>query len=38
MSFEEVKKLVVEEMEKAIKLKVDLDVDVNSGSTWYEAK
>ncbi|OAV38888.1 DNA polymerase I [Clostridium saccharobutylicum] len=36
--FEEVKKLVVEEMEKAIKLKVDLDVDVNSGSTWYEAK
>lgn len=36
--FEEVKKLVVEEMENAIKLKVDLDVDVNSGSTWYEAK
>lgn len=36
--FEEVKKLVVEEMEKAIKLKVDLEVDVNSGSTWYEAK
>lgn len=36
--FEEVKKLVADEMENAIKLKVALDVDVNFGSTWYEAK
>lgn len=36
--FEEVKKLVQSEMENAIKLKVALDVDVNFGSTWYEAK
>ncbi|EKQ50233.1 MULTISPECIES: DNA polymerase I [unclassified Clostridium] len=36
--FEEVKNLVAYEMENAIKLKVSLDVDVNYGSTWYEAK
>jgi DNA polymerase I len=36
--FEEVKTLVEQEMEKAIKLKVALDVDVNFGKTWYEAK
>ena len=36
--FEEVKKLVEHEMENAIKLKVALDVDVNFGNTWYEAK
>ncbi|EHI97960.1 DNA polymerase I [Clostridium sp. DL-VIII] len=36
--FEEVKKLVADEMENAIKLKVALDVDVNFGKTWYEAK
>jgi len=36
--FEEVKNLVEHEMENAIKLKVALDVDVNSGHTWYEAK
>ena len=36
--FEEVKKLVADEMENAIKLKVALDVDVNFGHTWYEAK
>ena len=35
---EEVKKLVEDEMENAIKLKVALDVDVNFGNTWYEAK
>jgi DNA polymerase-1 len=35
---EEVKKLVKYEMENAIKLKVALDVDMNYGSTWYEAK
>ncbi|WP_428817341.1 DNA polymerase I [Clostridium butyricum] len=36
--FEEVKKIVVDEMENAIKLSVGLDVDINSGKTWYEAK
>jgi len=36
--FEEVKNLVQHEMENAIKLKVALDVDVNFGNTWYEAK
>ncbi|MCE5221013.1 MAG: DNA polymerase I [Clostridium sp.] len=36
--FEEVKNLVEHEMENAIKLKVALDVDVNFGNTWYEAK
>jgi len=35
---EEVKKLVICEMENAIKLKVTLDVDINTGNTWYEAK
>ena len=35
---EEVKKIVAEEMENAIKLKVGLDVDINTGKTWYEAK
>ncbi len=36
--FAEVKNLVIEEMENSIKLKVDLDVDVNYGKTWYDAK
>lgn len=36
--FEEVKKLVAKEMENAIKLNVALDVDINYGKTWYEAK
>ena len=36
--FEEVKNLVIDEMENAVKLKVALDVDVNTGKTWYEAK
>ncbi|HEX9025433.1 MAG TPA: DNA polymerase I [Clostridium sp.] len=35
---EEVKELVICEMENAIKLKVALDVDINTGHTWYEAK
>ena len=35
---EEVKKIVVDEMENAIKLNVDLDVDINTGKTWYETK
>lgn len=36
--FEEVRALLIDEMENAIKLHVDLDVDINSGSTWYDAK
>lgn len=36
--FEEVKNLVSYEMENAIKLKVALDVDINFGNTWYDAK
>lgn len=35
---EEVKKLVKDEMENAIELKVPLEVDINIGKTWYEAK
>ena len=30
-------KLVVEEMENAIKLSVPIKVDYNFGSNWYEA-
>lgn len=33
-----VKKLVKDEMENAIELKVPLEVDINIGETWYEAK
>ncbi|MGL5084457.1 MAG: DNA polymerase, partial [Clostridium sp.] len=35
---EEVKKLVKEEMEAVLNLSVPLEVDMNLGSTWYEAK
>lgn len=35
---ETVKKLVKEEMENAIELRVSLEVDINIGETWYEAK
>ncbi|MDD6796395.1 MAG: DNA polymerase I [Clostridiaceae bacterium] len=35
---EKVKALVKEEMENALNLKVPLDVDINEGYTWYEAK
>ncbi len=35
---EKVRALVKEEMEKAVKLKVPMEVDINEGSTWYEAK
>lgn len=35
---QEVKDLVISEMQNAINLKVDLDVDINCGKTWYEAK
>lgn len=35
---DKVRSLVKEEMENAVKLKVPMDVDINEGSTWYEAK
>ena len=35
---EEVKKIVKEEMEAVLNLSVPLEVDMNLGSTWYEAK
>lgn len=35
---EKVKELVKNEMENAIELKVPLEVDINIGETWYEAK
>ncbi len=35
---ENVRALVKEEMENAVKLKVPMEVDINEGSTWYEAK
>lgn len=36
--FEEVKKIVVDEMENAVRLSVRLDVDISTGKTWYEVK
>ena len=35
---ERVEKLLAENMEKAMELKVKLDVDLNSASTWYDLK
>ena len=35
---EEVKKILVEEMENAVKLSVPLTVSVSVAKTWYEAK
>lgn len=35
---EEVKRLLKEEMEQAVELKVPLVVDMHTGSNWYEAK
>ena len=35
---EVVRKLVKDEMENAVKLHVPMEVDVNEGHTWYEAK
>lgn len=35
---EAIKKLVKQEMEGAVELHVPLEVDINLGSTWYEAK
>lgn len=35
---EEVKTIVKEEMENVIDLSVSLDVDINVGNTWYDAK
>ena len=35
---EEVKRLLKEEMEQAASLDVPLEVDMHTGSNWYEAK
>lgn len=35
---EEIKKIVVDEMENVMKLSVPLEADVNLGNNWYEAK
>ncbi|MNF17915.1 DNA polymerase I [compost metagenome] len=35
---EEVKELVKNEMEHVLELNVPLEVDVNIGDTWYDAK
>lgn len=35
---EEIKDLVKKEMEQVIKLSVPLEVDINTGETWYDAK
>ncbi len=35
---ETIKKILKEEMETAVSLKVPLDVDIHEGSDWYEAK
>ena len=35
---EEVKEIMISSMENIIKLNVPLDVDLNVGKTWYEAK
>lgn len=34
----EVQKLLKEEMENVVDLKVHLDIDMNTGASWYEAK
>ena len=33
-----VKALLREEMENVVKLKVKLDVDMNTGGSWYDSK
>lgn len=35
---EEAKKILIEEMVNAARLKVKLEVDMHTGSNWYEAK
>ncbi|WP_297517444.1 DNA polymerase I [uncultured Clostridium sp.] len=35
---EEIKALIKDEMENVVKLDVPLDIDMNIGKTWYEAK
>jgi len=35
---EKIKALVKREMEQVLELKVGLDVDINIGNNWYEAK
>ena len=36
--FDQVKKIVEEEMTNVIKLNVPLDVDIEYGRDWYDAK
>lgn len=35
---EEVKQIVKDEMENAVKMDINLDVDLNTGNSWYETK
>ena len=35
---DKVKNIMISSMENIIKLNVPLDVDLNVGNTWYEAK
>ena len=35
---EDVQKILKEEMEHAVKLKVPLEIDMHTGANWYEAK
>ena len=35
---EQVKKILSEEMRQAAKLKVELEIDMHSGNSWFEAK
>ena len=35
---EEVSKIVKDEMEHAVSMDVNLDVDLNTGDSWYETK
>ncbi|KOA20157.1 DNA polymerase I [Clostridium homopropionicum DSM 5847] len=35
---EEVKKIIIDKMEKAMELSVPLEADINIGNNWYEAK
>ena len=35
---EKVREILKDEMEHAVSLKVPLEIDVNEGTSWYEAK
>ena len=38
LELEQVKKILSEEMRQAAKLKVELEIDMHSGNSWFEAK